>query len=133
MIKTPKSENKNFLDSLNLNEIKNEITGDYTGYFRLVGGEHKMTTALRFKYMEHFESYIINIDKDYDADDTVFTSYKYKINTPDLFLKLPDQHREKTDFKEDIAEAIDSFRSFSMSRYCFIKCTKYLTGKYKLC
>ena len=59
------SDNELFVDSLNLHEIRNEILGDYTGDFEIIGdtiiGEHKQTTAMRFKNIEHYEPYINNI------------------------------------------------------------------------
>ena len=46
--------------------------------------ENKQTTALRFTNTENYGSYICiyYIDMDYDADDTIFTGYIYKLNTP---------------------------------------------------
>ena len=54
------SDNKIFVISLKLHEIKNEIWGEYTGDFQMLGdiviGEHKQATAMRFKNIEAYES-----------------------------------------------------------------------------
>ena len=71
------SDNKIFVNSLNLHEISNKIFGDYNEDFELIGntviGQQKQTKATNFKKFDHYGSYINNSNMDYDADDTVFT------------------------------------------------------------
>ena len=64
-------------------------------------GEHKQTTAMRFKDIEHYEAYIISSDMDYVAEDTIFTGYIYKLNTPE-FKKLTDLNTEKEQISNKI-------------------------------
>ena len=70
----------------NLHEIKYEILQDYDGTFELIGnlkvGDHVRQTHIRFRNMNDFEAYINKIDDGYDADDTIFNGYIYKIDTP---------------------------------------------------
>ena len=67
-----------YVYSLNLHEIQNEILQDYTGDFELIGvmvvvGPVEQKTYNRFKNMDDFESYINEIDIDYDSEDVTFT------------------------------------------------------------
>ena len=52
------SEVKNFVKGLILNGIRNEKLGDYTGDFEKIAdifnGEHKQTTVMRLKDIEHY-------------------------------------------------------------------------------
>ena len=57
-------------------------------------GEHKQTTAMRFKNTEHYEAQINSIDMDYNADDTIFTGCLYNLISLKL-VKLIDQNVEK--------------------------------------
>ena len=70
----------------NLHEIKYEILEDYEGIFEMVGnlqvGDRVRQTVLRFRNMDAFESYINKIEDRYDADDSIFNGYIYKITTP---------------------------------------------------
>ena len=72
---------REYVNGLNLHEIKNDILQDYTGDFELIGKmiigpiEHK--TNIRFKNMDDFERYINAIDIDYDSEDVIFTGYVY--------------------------------------------------------
>ena len=60
------TSNKIYVNSLNLHEIKNEISPDYTGDFELNGlmviGPIEHKTNIRFKNLDNFESYINAID-----------------------------------------------------------------------
>ena len=70
----------------NLHEIKFEILQDYDGTFEMIGtllvGDQLHQTHIRFRKMIDFESYINKIDDGYDADDSIFNGYIYKIDTP---------------------------------------------------
>ena len=39
-------------------------------------------THIRFRNMDDFEAYINAIDECYDAEDTIFNCYIYKLDTP---------------------------------------------------
>ena len=74
------------MTGLNLHENKSEILLDYRGDFDVNGSmvirpvEHK--TNVRFRNMDHFESYMNAVDVDYDSKDGTLTMYLKKINTP---------------------------------------------------
>ena len=79
---------REYVNALNLHEIKIEILEDYTGDFELIGsmlfGEMEQKTNIRFKNVD-FESYINAIDNSgYDSDDVLFTGWLYKLNTPEF-------------------------------------------------
>ena len=48
----------------------------------LIVGDQLRQTHIRFRNMIDFETYINGIDEGYDADDSIFNGYIYKINTP---------------------------------------------------
>ena len=71
---------RQYVNGLNLREIKNEILEDYTGDFELIGymlvGEIEQKTNIRFKNVDDFESYINAIDNSgYDCEDVIFTGW----------------------------------------------------------
>ena len=71
---------RQYVNALNLHEIKNEILEDYTGDFELIGsmlvGEIEQKTNIRFKNVDDFESYINAIDNSgFDSEDVVFTGW----------------------------------------------------------
>ena len=72
--------NRNYVNGLNLHEIKDEIAEDYTGDFELIGsmlvGEIEQKTNIKFKNIDDFESYINAINNSgYDSDDVTFTGW----------------------------------------------------------
>ena len=80
---------REYVNGLNLHEIKNNFLEDYTGDFQLIGsmlvGEIEQKTNIRFKNVDDFESYINAIDnKGYDSEDVIFTGWLYKLNTPEF-------------------------------------------------
>ena len=70
----------------NLHRIKNEILQEYVGAFEMVGnlkvGNQIRQTHIRFRNINDYEAYINSIDEGYDAEDSIFNGYVYKINTP---------------------------------------------------
>ena len=65
---------RQYVNGLNLHEIKNDILEDYTGDFELIGsmlvGEKEQKTNIRLKNVDDFESYINAIDNSgYDSED----------------------------------------------------------------
>ena len=73
---------RQYVNGLNLHEIKKEILEDYTGDFELIGsilvGEIEQKTNIRFKNVDDFENYINAIDNGgYDSEDVIFTGWLY--------------------------------------------------------
>ena len=99
---------REYVNGLNLHEIKNKILEDYTGDFELIGKmiigpvEHK--TNIRFKNMDDFERYINAIDIDYDSDDVIFTGYVYKLNTPQFKVVKRSSYGKGTNYMQEIVE-----------------------------
>ena len=125
---------RQYVNALNLHEIKNEILEDYTGDFELIGsmlvGEIEQKTNIRFKNVDDFESYINAIDNSgYDSEDVVFTGWLYKLNTPEFKKVNRSQYGRGTDFKQDIVEYIGNNCYIPTSGNCFIKCINYFTKK----
>ena len=80
---------REYVNGLNLHEIKTDILEDYTGDFELIEsmlvGEIEQKTNIRFKNGDDFESYINAIDNSgYGSDDVIFTGWLYKLNTPEF-------------------------------------------------
>ena len=125
---------REYVNGLNLHEIKNDILEDYTGDFELIGsmlvGEIEQKTNIRFKNVDDFESYINAIDnKGYDSEDVIFTGWLYKLNTPEFKKVNRSQYGTGTDFKQDIVEYIGNNCYIPTSGNCFIKCINYFTKK----
>ena len=124
---------RDYVDGLNLHEIKDEILEDYTGDFELIGKmiiglvEHK--TNIRFKNMDDFERYINAIDIDYDSDDVIFTGYVYKLNTPQFKVVKRSAYGKGTNHMREIVEYHGQNCYISTSGMCFIKCINYFTKK----
>ena len=116
----------------NLHEIKQEILVNCTGEFEMVGklslGDQIRETHIRFRNMDDFESYINAIDEAYEAEDAIFNSYIYKINTPQFNLIYESQYGNGCDFKHQIIEYRGSNCFIPTKGYCFVKCINYLTG-----
>ena len=69
-----------------------------------------------------------SINEDYDAEDSIFNGYIYKIKTPQFNLGNSSQYAKGCDFKHEIIEyrGINCF--IPTKGYCFVKCKKFLTG-----
>ena len=117
----------------NLHEIKYEILQDYDGTFDLIGtlkiGDQTKQTHTRFRNMEAFESYINKIDDGYDADDTIFNGYIYKIDTPQFNKVKRSEYGNGCDFKHEIIEYRGNNCFIPTKGYCFVKCINFLTGQ----
>ena len=103
--------NRNYVNGLNLQEIKNEILEDYTGDFELIGsmlvGEVEQKTNIRFKNVDDLESYINAIDNSgYDSEVVIFTGWLYKLDTHEFKKVNRTQYGRGTDFKQDFVEYI---------------------------
>ena len=70
----------------NIHEIKKEILRDYAGEFEMVDGikiaDQTRETHIRFRNIDHFDSYINAIDHGYESEDAVFNGYNFIIKTP---------------------------------------------------
>ena len=117
----------------NLNEIKYEILQDYIGTFEMVGklkvGDQIRETHIRFRNMDDFEAYINKIDDGYDADDSIFNGYIYKIDTPQFKKVNRSQYGNGCSFDKIILEYKGNNCYIPTKGYCFVKCINYLTGK----
>ena len=117
----------------NLHEIKNEILQDYDGTFEMVGtlivGDQLRQTHIRFRNMIDFETYINSIDEGYDADDSIFNGYIYKINTPKFNKVKRSEFGNGCDFKHEIIEYRGNNCFIPTKGYCFVKCINFLTGQ----
>ena len=125
---------RQYVNGLNLHEIRNEILEDYTGDFELIGsmliGEIEQKTNIRFKNVNDFENYINAIDNvGYDSEDVIFTGWLYKLNTPEFKKVNRSQYGRGTDFKQDIVEYIGNNCYIPTSGNCFINCINYFTKK----
>ena len=117
----------------NLHEIKYEILHDYDGTFEMVGtllvGDHTKQTHIRFRKMIDFESYINKIDNGYDADDTIFIGYSYKVDTPQFKKVNRSQYGNGCSFDKISEEYIGNNCFIPIKGYCFVKCINFLTGQ----
>ena len=73
-----------------LHAMKHEILIDYVGEFEMVGilkvGDQIRQTHIRFRNISDYEAYNKSIDKVYDAEDSIFNGYIYKINSSQFNL-----------------------------------------------
>ena len=129
-LKKATSDYKVFVNSWNLRETGNQILVAYPGDFDMIGdnvfGEHKKTIAMRFENIEHYEACNNSIDMDYDADDTSFTVYIYKLITTEFNKIERSEYRKRNNFRLDVVEVIDYIGYTPTSGYCFTKCIKIL-------
>ena len=127
------SSGKIYVNSLNLHEIKNGISQDYTGHFELNGSmiigtiEHK--TNIRYKNMDDFESYLNAIVTDYDSEDVTFTGYVYKLDTPQFNVVKRSVYAKSTKYMQEIVEYRGQNCYTPTSGMCFIKFINYFTKK----
>ena len=128
-----KELNKIHVVNKNLHEIKYEILQDYEGVFELIGnlqvGDRVRQTVVRFRNMDAFESYINKIDDGYDADDSIFNGYIYKIDTPQFNKVNRSQYGNGCSFDKIIIEYRGNNCFIPTKGYCFIKCIIFLTGQ----
>ena len=117
----------------NLHEIKNEILEDYGGVFEMVGnlkvGDQIRQTHVRFRNINDYEAYINSIDEGYDADDSIFNGYIYKIITPQFNKVNRSQYGNGCSFDKIIEEYQGNNGYIPTKGYCFVKCINYLTGQ----
>ena len=102
------ASNEIYVNSSNLHEIKNENLQDYTSGFELNGlmiivhVQHK--TNIRFKNVDHFESYINAVDNDYDSEDFTFSGFVYKLSTPQFNAVKRSAYAKGTNYMREIVQ-----------------------------
>ena len=128
-----KELNKIQVFNKNLHEIKQEKLVVYTGEFEMVGnlkvGDQIRQTHIIFRNFDDYESYINAIDEGYDAEDTIFNGYIYKLNTPQFNKVNRSQYGNGCDFKHEIIEYRGNNCFIPTKGYCFVKCINFLTGQ----
>ena len=65
-------------------------------------GDQIRQTHIRFGNISDFESYVNSIDEGYDAEDSVFNGYIYKLDTPQFNKVNRSQYGNGCDFKHEI-------------------------------
>ena len=127
------TENRIFVNGENLHYIRDVILADYNGDFEMVGritlGEVTHITAMRFRNIQDFETYINDIDEEYEGDDSIFVGDIYMLNNPEFRQINRAEFGRGTDFLKDIIEVKGINCYIPSSGYCFLKCINYLTGK----
>ena len=117
----------------NLHEIKQEILQDYIGTFEMVGnskvGDQIRQTHVRFRKINDYEAYINSIDEGYDAEDSIFNGYIYKIITPQFNKDNRSHYGNGCSFDKIIMEYRGNNCFIPKKGYCFIKCVNYLTDQ----
>ena len=100
----------------------------------MVVAENIGKTNIRSRNIQDFEIYIESLgEMGYEIYDAIFTEHIHKLDTP-VFISLIVQDLEKAQVLkkiEDIIEVIGENCFIPRSKYCFIKCMKFLTGKEK--
>ena len=80
----------------NLHENKEEILGEFGGEFEMVGSlkvdDQIRQTHIGFRNFTDYEAYINSIDEGYDAEDSIFNGYIYKIDTLQINLVKRSQY-----------------------------------------
>ena len=116
-----------------LHEIKNEILNEYTNAFEMVGnlkvGDQIRGTHNKFRNNNDYEAYINSIDEGYDAEDSIFNGYLYKIITPQFNKVNRSQYGNGCNFDEIIIEYRGNNCFIPTKGYCFIKCVNCLTDQ----
>ena len=116
-----------------LHEIKQEILVDYTGRFDMVGnlkvGDQIRQTHIRFRKISDYKAYINSIDESYDAHDSIFNGYMYKIKTPQFNLVNRSQYGNGCSFRHVIKKYRGNNCFLPTKGYCFVKCISFLTAE----
>ena len=128
-----KELNKIQIVNKNLHEIKPEILIDYNGEFEMIGtlkvGDQIRQTHIRFRNISDYEAYINAVDEGYDADDSIFNGYIYKINNPQFNKVKRSQYGNGCSFDKIINEYRGNNCYKPTKGYCFVECINFLTGK----
>ena len=93
----------------------------------LTVGDQIRQTHIRFRNISNYEAYINSIDEGYDAEDSIFNGYVYKINTPQFNLVSRSQYGNGCDFKHEIIENRGNDCFIPTKGYCFVESINYLS------
>ena len=117
-------------------KFKNEILGNYTGEFELVGklpiGDQIRQNHIRFRNSDDYVSYINAInatDWNFESEDAIFNGYIYNINTLQFSLIFKSQYGNGCDFKQEIFEYRRKKYFIPTKGYHFVKCISFITGE----
>ena len=112
---------------------KQEKLVDYPGEFEMVGslkiGDQFCQTHIRFRNITDYEAYINSIDEGYDAENSIFNGYIYKVNTSQFNVFERSQNGKGCDFKHEIIEYQGNNCFIPTKGYCFIKSVNFITGQ----
>ena len=92
-------------------------------------GEQIRQTHIRFNNFSDYEAYINSIDEGYDAENAIFNSNFYEIDTPQFNLVNRSQFGNGCDFKHGTIEYRGNICFIPTKRYCFVKYVNFLTGE----
>ena len=92
-------------------------------------GDQIRQTHIRFRKTEVFEAYFNSIDESYDAEDSIFIGYIYKLDTRQFKKVNISQYGNGCHFKHEIIEYRGNNCFIPTKGYCFIKCNNFLTGQ----
>ena len=87
------------------------------------------TTDIRFRKITHYEAYINSIGGRYDAEDSIFIGYFYKMNTPQFVLVNRSQNGNACDFEHEIIEYRGKNCFIRKKEYCFVECVNFLSSE----
>ena len=119
---------------MNLLETRKEVLKNYDGVFEMIGtmvvGENIQKIKIRFRSCKDFEFYNTSLDENgFESDDSTFTGFICKLETPASNVVSRPGYRKGTDFKRDIIEVIGANCYIATSSYFFINTSNFLTGK----
>ena len=103
--------------------------GDIEFNGKMIIGPINHKTNIRFKNMDDFQRNINAIDNDYDSKGFTFTSYVYKLNTPQFKFVKRSAYGRGTNYMQVIVENLGQNCYIPTSGLCFIKRIKYFTKK----
>ena len=107
------------------NKKKNENFLYSKGYFELFGsfliGEKEQKTNFRPKDVVVFESFINNIDADYNNEDVILTGWIYKLYTTEFIKVNISQNGRGTNCNQDTAKYTGKLCYNPTSGICSIK------------
>ena len=93
-------------------------------------GDQIRQTHTRFRNTDDFEAYINSIDEVYDAEDSIFNGYFYKIDTPQFKKVNRSQYGNGCSFDKIIIEYRGNNCYIPSKGYFFIKCVKFVTVRH---
>ena len=92
-------------------------------------GDQIRQTIIKFRKIDDYEAYINAIDEGYDAQDSVFNGYIYKLNTPQFNKVNRSQYGNGCVFNHEIIEYRGNNCFIPTKGYCFVKRNNFLTGQ----